>query len=93
MRSNTRHETARVRQLLKDSPAAHFKEFSAAWPGACLKPQAQMKPAEVQEADVVDLATTVAALPELDGKAVFIDGALPGERVRFRVLQASPPDG
>jgi 3'-5' exonuclease len=25
-------ETARVRQLLKDSPAAHFKEFAAAWP-------------------------------------------------------------
>jgi 3'-5' exonuclease len=27
------HEIARVRRLLHDSPAAHFKEFSAAWPG------------------------------------------------------------
>jgi 3'-5' exonuclease len=26
-------ETVRVRQLLEESPAAHFKEFSAAWPG------------------------------------------------------------
>jgi 3'-5' exonuclease len=26
------HETARVRQFLKDSPAAHHQEFSAAWP-------------------------------------------------------------
>jgi 3'-5' exonuclease len=26
-------EIARVRRLLHDSPAAHFKEFSAAWPG------------------------------------------------------------
>jgi hypothetical protein len=26
------HETARVRKLLDDSPAAHFKEFAAAWP-------------------------------------------------------------
>jgi len=25
-------ECARVRQLLEDSPAAHFKEFLAAWP-------------------------------------------------------------
>ena len=26
------HEVERVRQYLKDSPAAHHQEFSAAWP-------------------------------------------------------------
>ena len=28
------HETARVRKLLDDSAAAHFKEFAAAWPAS-----------------------------------------------------------
>ena len=39
------------------------------------------------------LRTTAAASRGLDGKAVFIDGALPGERVRFRVLEAPPAIG
>ncbi len=42
---------------------------------------------EVQEADIVDLAHDGRGVARLDGKAVFIDGALPGERVRFRVLK------
>ena len=41
----------------------------------------------VQEADIVDLAHDGRGIARLDGKAVFIDGALPGEHVRFRVLK------
>jgi 23S rRNA (uracil1939-C5)-methyltransferase len=41
----------------------------------------------VQEADIVDLAHDGRGVARVGGKAVFIDGALPGERVRFRVLK------
>ena len=41
----------------------------------------------VQEADVVDLAHDGRGVARVDGKAVFIDGALPGERVRYRLLK------
>jgi 23S rRNA (uracil1939-C5)-methyltransferase len=46
-----------------------------------------LKPGEVQEADVVDLAHDGRGVARIDGKAVFIEGALPGERVRFRVFK------
>jgi 23S rRNA (uracil1939-C5)-methyltransferase len=46
-----------------------------------------LKPAQIQEADVVDLAHDGRGIARLGGKAIFIDGALPGERVRFRVLK------
>jgi 23S rRNA (uracil1939-C5)-methyltransferase len=46
-----------------------------------------LRPADVQEADVVDLAHDGRGIARLDGKAVFIDGALPGERVRLRVYK------
>lgn len=39
---------------------------------------------EIQEADVLDLAHDGRGVARVDGKAVFIEGALPGERVRFR---------
>jgi 23S rRNA (uracil1939-C5)-methyltransferase len=39
----------------------------------------------VQEADIVDLAHDGRGVARVDGKAVFIEGALPSERVRFRV--------
>ena len=39
----------------------------------------------VQEADVVDLANDGRGVARVAGKAVFIEGALPSERVRFRV--------
>jgi len=42
---------------------------------------------EVQEADVVDLAHDGRGVARDAGKAIFIDGALPGERVRFRVIK------
>jgi 23S rRNA (uracil1939-C5)-methyltransferase len=40
---------------------------------------------EVQEADIVDLSHDGRGVARVNGKAVFIDGALPQERVRFRV--------
>jgi 23S rRNA (uracil1939-C5)-methyltransferase len=46
-----------------------------------------LKLGEVQEADVVDLAHDGRGIARIDGKAVFIEGALPGERVRFRVFK------
>jgi 23S rRNA (uracil1939-C5)-methyltransferase len=47
----------------------------------------ELTSAEVQEADVVDLAHDGRGIARVGGKAVFIDGALPGERVRFRVFK------
>ncbi len=46
-----------------------------------------LKSSEVREADVVDLAHDGRGVARVDGKAVFIDGALPGERVRYRLLK------
>jgi 23S rRNA (uracil1939-C5)-methyltransferase len=46
-----------------------------------------LSPSEVKEADIVDLAHDGRGVARVDGKAVFIDGALPGERVRFRVIK------
>ena len=45
------------------------------------------QPGEVEEADIVDLAHDGRGIARSGGKAVFIEGALPGERVRFRVLK------
>jgi 23S rRNA (uracil1939-C5)-methyltransferase len=42
---------------------------------------------EIQEADVHGLAHDGRGVARVDGKAVFIEGALPGERVRFRVFK------
>jgi 23S rRNA (uracil1939-C5)-methyltransferase len=41
----------------------------------------------VQEADIVDLAHDGRGVARVEGKAVFIEGALPGERVRFRIFK------
>jgi len=46
-----------------------------------------LKTDEIQEADIVDLAHDGRGVARVDGKTVFIDGALPGERVRFRVFK------
>jgi 23S rRNA (uracil1939-C5)-methyltransferase len=46
-----------------------------------------LKQADIQEADVVDLAHDGRGIARVGGKAIFIDGALPGERVRFRVFK------
>jgi 23S rRNA (uracil1939-C5)-methyltransferase len=45
------------------------------------------KPAGIEEADVVDLAHDGRGIARASGKAIFIDGALPGERVRYRVTK------
>jgi 23S rRNA (uracil1939-C5)-methyltransferase len=42
---------------------------------------------EIQEGDVLDLTHDGRGVARIDGKAVFIEAALPGERVRFRVLK------
>jgi 23S rRNA (uracil1939-C5)-methyltransferase len=42
---------------------------------------------EALEADIVDLAHDGRGIARSGGKAVFIEGALPGERVRFRVFK------
>ncbi len=44
-------------------------------------------PSEVHEADIVDLAHDGRGVARIDGKAVFVEGALPGERVRLRVVK------
>lgn len=46
-----------------------------------------LKLGDIQEALVVDLAHDGRGIARIDGKAVFIEGALPGERVRFRVFK------
>jgi 23S rRNA (uracil1939-C5)-methyltransferase len=47
----------------------------------------QLNLGDVREANIVDLAHDGRGIARLDGKAVFIDGALPGERVRFRLTK------
>jgi 23S rRNA (uracil1939-C5)-methyltransferase len=43
--------------------------------------------AEVAEADIVDLAHDGRGIARVAGKAVFVEGALPNERVRLRVFK------
>jgi 23S rRNA (uracil1939-C5)-methyltransferase len=42
---------------------------------------------EIEEADIVDLAHDGRGVARVQGKAVFVAGALPGERVRLRVIK------
>jgi 23S rRNA (uracil1939-C5)-methyltransferase len=42
---------------------------------------------EVHEADIVDLSHDGRGIARIDGKAVFVEGALPTERVRLRVIK------
>jgi 23S rRNA (uracil1939-C5)-methyltransferase len=44
-------------------------------------------PTEVREADIVDLSHDGRGVARIDGKAVFVEGALPMERVRLRVIK------
>jgi 23S rRNA (uracil1939-C5)-methyltransferase len=47
----------------------------------------ELNPGAIQEADIVDLAHDGRGIARVGGKAVFVDGALPGERVRYRVIK------
>jgi len=47
----------------------------------------KLKTGEVQEAEILDLAHDGRGIARIDGKAVFVEGALPGERVKLRVLR------
>ena len=47
----------------------------------------ELNRADELEADVVDLDHDGRGIARVAGKAVFIEGALPGERVRFRILK------
>ena len=52
--------------------------------------RARSKPSPTtQEADVVDLSHEGRGIAHVDGKATFIDDALPGERVEWRRLKRS----
>ncbi len=46
-----------------------------------------MKPGPIEEADVVALSHDGRGIARIGGKAVFIDGALPGERVSLRIVK------
>ena len=46
-----------------------------------------LKSDDIREAQVVDLAHDGRGIARADGKTVFIDGALPGELVRYRVFK------
>jgi 23S rRNA (uracil1939-C5)-methyltransferase len=46
-----------------------------------------LKPGPVQEAEIVGLAHDGRGIARIDGKAVFVPGALPGERVTLRVIK------
>lgn len=46
-----------------------------------------MKPGPVQEADIVALSHDGRGIARIDGKAVFVEGALPGERVTLRIIK------
>ena len=46
-----------------------------------------LKIGDIEQADVVDLAHDGRGVARVAGKAVFIEGALPGERVRYRVFK------
>lgn len=47
----------------------------------------ELRAGETQEADVVDLAHDGRGIARLGGKTVFVDGALPAERIRLRVFK------
>ncbi|TAM11301.1 MAG: 23S rRNA (uracil(1939)-C(5))-methyltransferase RlmD [Nevskiaceae bacterium] len=44
-------------------------------------------PVEEFTADIADLTDTGAGVARIDGRVVFVAGALPGERVRFRITR------
>ena len=47
----------------------------------------ELKPGEIREAEVVDLAHDGRGVARHEGKTIFVEGALPGERVRLRIFK------
>ena len=47
----------------------------------------ELRSGEIREAQVVDLAHDGRGIARDGGKTVFVEGALPGERVRYRVVK------
>ena len=83
-------ESERVRETLRAQPKPHFEEFLAAWQGlAILKGTVARQRRGSGRAGAISsiCRTTAAEWPIVAGKAVFIDDALPGERVEWSRLK------
>ena len=71
-------EEALVRDSLQRLPAPHWREYLDAWPSC-----GRLVSGERFEVEIESLDQEGRGVAHRDGKAVFIEGALPGERVVY----------